>query len=330
MTKLTTSREVRLASRPKGIPTAANFTLAESALTPLQAQQVLVRNLFMSVDPYMRGRMNEGKSYVPPFAIGQALEGGAIGEVVESRANEFKSGEEVFRELNIYFTPEDQYPQTLERSEHDEHGDQPLSRTLFNFLIRQPFGKIEDNIDGVEKLRGSKRVHQLQRRFPCALFVEQPELYTGKDPRSNDCRRRDDALDGCKGHGVHSEQSITSEMFSSSPSRPLSDVEFAPDSLRIGTSHDRSQSGLCRDGESLVREMTSEQHGERTRPRSPPEQTGELPRLSHPVILARPAHEVAPKRKPCLSRVWRPGAATGGKRWAGCVSRSKRIMRMPT
>ena len=54
MTKLSTSREIRLASRPKGIPTAANFTLAESTLPPLQAQQVLVQNLFMSVDPYMR------------------------------------------------------------------------------------------------------------------------------------------------------------------------------------------------------------------------------------------------------------------------------------
>jgi NADPH-dependent curcumin reductase CurA len=56
------SREIRLASHPKGIPTAANFTLARVELEPLQHQQVLVRNLFMSVDPYMRGRMNEGKS----------------------------------------------------------------------------------------------------------------------------------------------------------------------------------------------------------------------------------------------------------------------------
>ena len=95
MTKLTTSREIRLASRPKGIPTAANFILAETTLPPLQAQQVLVRNLFMSVDPYMRGRMNERKSYVPPFEIGQALEGGAIGEVIESLAGEFKPGDVV-------------------------------------------------------------------------------------------------------------------------------------------------------------------------------------------------------------------------------------------
>ncbi len=93
MTTLTTSREIRLASRPMGLPTAAHFTLAETTLPPLQDGQVLVRNLFMSVDPYMRGRMNEAQSYVPPFAIGQALEGGAVGEVIESLANEFKPGD---------------------------------------------------------------------------------------------------------------------------------------------------------------------------------------------------------------------------------------------
>lgn len=95
----TTSREIRLASRPNGIPTAENFTLARTELAPLQDQQVLVRNLFMSVDPYMRGRMNEGKSYVPPFELGKPLEGGAVGEVIESRANEFKSGDVVTSNL---------------------------------------------------------------------------------------------------------------------------------------------------------------------------------------------------------------------------------------
>jgi hypothetical protein len=94
MSKIT-SREIRLASRPNGIPTAANFTLARVELEPLQDQQVLVRNLFMSVDPYMRGRMNDGKSYVPPFEIGKVLEGGAVGEVIESRVKEFKAGDAV-------------------------------------------------------------------------------------------------------------------------------------------------------------------------------------------------------------------------------------------
>ena len=90
-----TSREIRLASRPVGVPTADNFTLAETTLEPLQDEQVLVRNLFMSVDPYMRGRMNDRKSYVPPFEIGKVMDGGAVGEVIESRSKEFEVGEVV-------------------------------------------------------------------------------------------------------------------------------------------------------------------------------------------------------------------------------------------
>lgn len=89
------SREIRLASRPHGMPTAANFTLAHTELGPLPERQVLVRNLYMSVDPYMRGRMNEAKSYVPPFEVGNPLDGGAVGEVLESRAPEFKPGDVV-------------------------------------------------------------------------------------------------------------------------------------------------------------------------------------------------------------------------------------------
>ncbi len=87
------SREIQLVSRPKGIPTADNFAIAQTKLEPLQDQQVLVRNLYMSVDPYMRGRMNDVKSYVPPFELGKALDGSAIGEVIESRAKEFKQGD---------------------------------------------------------------------------------------------------------------------------------------------------------------------------------------------------------------------------------------------
>jgi NADPH-dependent curcumin reductase CurA len=89
------NREIHLASRPEGMPTAANFTLVQTEPGSLQEEQVLVRNLFMSVDPYMRGRMNDRKSYVPPFELGKPLEGGAVGEVIESRAREFKPGDAV-------------------------------------------------------------------------------------------------------------------------------------------------------------------------------------------------------------------------------------------
>jgi NADPH-dependent curcumin reductase CurA len=109
-----TSREIRLASRPQGIPTVANFILAQTELKTLPDQQVLVRNLFMSVDPYMRGRMNDRKSYVPPFEIGKVLEGGAVGEVIESRAKEFKVGDAVVSNFGWreYFiaSPNDLHP----------------------------------------------------------------------------------------------------------------------------------------------------------------------------------------------------------------------------
>jgi NADPH-dependent curcumin reductase CurA len=79
---------------------------------------VLVRNLFLSVDPYMRGRMNEGKSYVPPFELGKVMDGGAVGEVVESRAQEFQVGDAVtsnfgWRESFIA-SPKDLHPVSRE------------------------------------------------------------------------------------------------------------------------------------------------------------------------------------------------------------------------
>ncbi|GII01696.1 NADP-dependent oxidoreductase [Planobispora takensis] len=87
------SRQINLASRPSGWPTPDDFDLVEVTPPAPQEGQVLVRNLFMSVDPYMRGRMNDAKSYVPPFKLGEPLEGGAVGEVVESRAPGLAEGD---------------------------------------------------------------------------------------------------------------------------------------------------------------------------------------------------------------------------------------------
>lgn len=87
------AREIRLASRPKGWPTDETFEFADVELPSPGAGEVLVRNVFMSVDPYMRGRMNDVKSYVPPFQVGAALEGGAIGEVVESGVDNVAPGD---------------------------------------------------------------------------------------------------------------------------------------------------------------------------------------------------------------------------------------------
>lgn len=96
---LESTREVRLASRPVGMPSAANFEIVTTPVPPLKAGEVLVRNLWMSVDPYMRGRMVDRESYVPPFQIGSALDGGAVGEVVESSSPQFKVGDVVLSAL---------------------------------------------------------------------------------------------------------------------------------------------------------------------------------------------------------------------------------------
>ncbi|MEU4445586.1 NADP-dependent oxidoreductase [Actinosynnema sp. NPDC050801] len=81
-----TTREIRLAARPVGEPGPDHFTLATADLPEPTDGQVLVRNTWMSVDPYMRGRMDEGESYIAPFRVGAALEGAAVGEVVASKS----------------------------------------------------------------------------------------------------------------------------------------------------------------------------------------------------------------------------------------------------
>jgi NADPH-dependent curcumin reductase CurA len=94
-----TSREIRLASRPVGEPTAANFSVADVPVGEPGPGQVLVRNTWLSVDPYMRGRMNDVKSYIPPFQIGAPLQGSAVGEVVASNADQVPVGAAVLHFL---------------------------------------------------------------------------------------------------------------------------------------------------------------------------------------------------------------------------------------
>jgi NADPH-dependent curcumin reductase CurA len=90
---MTTVREIRLKSRPSGLPGRDNFEFATVELPPPGAGQVQVKNLWMTVDPYMRGRMNDVKSYTPPFQLGEALQGGAIGEVTQSNDPSLKPGD---------------------------------------------------------------------------------------------------------------------------------------------------------------------------------------------------------------------------------------------
>ena len=101
------SREIRLKSRPVGLPQQAHFELAEVTLPPLKTGEILVRNAYMSVDPYMRGRMYDRASYVPPFQVGAPLDGGCVGQVVETAGNanfqtgDYVSGRQGWREYYI-------------------------------------------------------------------------------------------------------------------------------------------------------------------------------------------------------------------------------------
>jgi NADPH:quinone reductase len=87
------NKEIRLASRPTGMPTMDNFKIVDADVPQPKDGEVLVRTLYISVDPYLRGRMREGRSYVPPFEIGQVLSSGVVGEVTESRSPNFQPGD---------------------------------------------------------------------------------------------------------------------------------------------------------------------------------------------------------------------------------------------
>lgn len=96
---MTTAREIHLKQRPHGEPQLDDFELVAVDLPEPGEGELLVRNTWMSVDPYMRGRMSDAKSYVPPFAVGAALDGGAVGEVVASGDASFAPGDRVLHGL---------------------------------------------------------------------------------------------------------------------------------------------------------------------------------------------------------------------------------------
>ena len=89
------NQEIRLASRPTGLPTLENFQFEDADMPSINDGEVLLRTMYISVDPYLRGRMREGKSYVAPFEVGQVIESGVVSEVVESRSPNFKPGDVV-------------------------------------------------------------------------------------------------------------------------------------------------------------------------------------------------------------------------------------------
>jgi NADPH-dependent curcumin reductase CurA len=93
------SREIRLVARPRGFPGEELFEVAEAPIPAPADGQVLIRNAYFSVDPYMRPRMNDVRSYVAPFTLGEAMTGGAVGRIAASRNSRFAEGDWVLHQL---------------------------------------------------------------------------------------------------------------------------------------------------------------------------------------------------------------------------------------
>ena len=90
-----TTQQIVLASRPTGLPTNDDFRMEDAQIPELKAGEILLKGLFYSVDPYMRGRMNDAKSYAPPFEIDKPIYGGVVAKVVESKSDQFNPGDVV-------------------------------------------------------------------------------------------------------------------------------------------------------------------------------------------------------------------------------------------
>ncbi|MCM3870330.1 MAG: NADP-dependent oxidoreductase [Pyrinomonadaceae bacterium] len=93
------NKQIILASRPTAMPAQDNFAIVDAELPQPRDGEVLVRTRYLSVDPYMRGRMSDRKSYVAPFAVNEVMNGGVVGEVIESRSAAFKPGDIVTGQL---------------------------------------------------------------------------------------------------------------------------------------------------------------------------------------------------------------------------------------
>lgn len=120
------NRKILLKSRPNGMPDKSNFEITDAFVPELKDGELLLKALYISVDPYMRGRMSDAKSYAPPFEVGKPMQGGVVARVLESKADGFASGDVVLGNLNW------QELQTVPASSVNkiEEGNAPLSYYL--------------------------------------------------------------------------------------------------------------------------------------------------------------------------------------------------------
>ncbi|KHF37544.1 putative NADP-dependent oxidoreductase YfmJ [Paenibacillus sp. P1XP2] len=89
------NKSIVFVSRPVGMPSMDNFEFREAPVQAPAEGQVVVRSIYLSVDPYMRGRMSDAKSYVEPYRLNEVISGGIVGEIVESKSDQFKPGDKV-------------------------------------------------------------------------------------------------------------------------------------------------------------------------------------------------------------------------------------------
>ena len=94
------TKEIHLINRPKGVPSLDDFLFTETSLPELKHDEILIKTLFLSVDPYMRGRMQDTKSYIPPFKLNEVIVGGGVGQVTESKSENYNVGDFVTGNLN--------------------------------------------------------------------------------------------------------------------------------------------------------------------------------------------------------------------------------------
>ena len=87
------NKQITLAERPKGMPNSNTFKIKSENIKGITEGQILVKTLYVSVDPYMRGRMDDSESYVAPFKINHVIEGGVVGEVIESKSASYSQGD---------------------------------------------------------------------------------------------------------------------------------------------------------------------------------------------------------------------------------------------
>ena len=92
-------KQIKLASRPVGTPSMEDFAFIEAPIAAPSDGEVLVRTIYISVDPYLRGRMQDVKSYIPPFQLNEVITSGVIGQVVESRSEHFSKGDVIIGNL---------------------------------------------------------------------------------------------------------------------------------------------------------------------------------------------------------------------------------------